>query len=1381
MPAQHHPLGQPVHAAEREGIAFLVRELPPDYHVFSNIDLPTGRGDGSMYEHDAVVVAPHAVFTVELKSWGGRIAGNRDRWTLADGKTVQSPISLLLSKAKTLKGLLQSRDRAFQRVRVEGFVFLTPSDAVPDITPDFSHFVLTRRDLVSTLTNPDWLQAMGAQPLSVGMRWAAVQVLGDGRRPHVLDRIGDYKLQQRLPSEDRPYEAWLALSDLTQQLVVLHVHTLAGDSDKIRSGRRKAALREATLHEALRGGSDVLDYRGYFTVDEDPQRVVLTFEDTTPLLPALTWLAEQKPGIHARLQVAARLCRALALVHGKQLVHRRLSGEALLVEASAEPNSVRLCAFDLARDLTGNAPTITGGSLDHPSFRCTAPEVLRGAEATVRSDLFSLGATLFELLTGRPLFQRVDEVLQPFAVPEVALGHSEAEATFHGLLRALLAVSPADRPENARVVVQALEQVLGALDAPPVEPALQAGRVLRQTYELVRPLGTGATATTWLARHTTTGAQVTLKVGSGGSVVAALQLEADVLRAVTHERLVRFYNLEPGPDGALMLVLAHADGETASLWAEAGDPLTPVTFDTFASGLLGAVGALHAAGWMHRDIKPDNIILAEPSAEPTLLDLGLASRAGQADELAVGSARYKDPLVYVEGRWTPANDLYASALVLYQVLTGAHPFGMSPPDEQRPAMVDAELVPDAFSPEQRARLAAAFTHALSPVREQRPKDAAALLQALRGALADGATVQTAEPVPSPSWLRPDMTPETAVQDLPLASRSHGALVRLGARTLRDLATLDLKAALRLPSVGSKIVRELEQVVGAVRAQWPGLAARAPAIVVRFCPEAAELVGSLDELDAVLPQRARRELESIGVLTTGELAALPDAAVADLDGVGRKTRTELRVALRRLAGVEERPTSWSAWVETLREETGEPAWAVLEALTGLRGGRVRSVEDVAEVRGWTPARVHTAAALGDLHTAASAAQFLAALADETLPAAGLLPLDDCAVALVERLPLGDEGLNALGLARFAGLLLQHAESAAGAADLEIVARPAWTLANLSALHVKLADLGAWPSGRADWRDGPITRGQAARLLWDLQPEPLLNDIVRRGGDAESLLAAALKCVPDVTVSRSGWLHTPPVPLDAALRWQRPTLRPQETADGYAEAVRQEWAAVLDGDLPSALRAAGYVPHERRWCDPARTVLPELATEVLVDPTIQRQRLLAGAPPAIQSLVASRAQGGLRLLCLPPGQHHKVAAQVVTWLRQALGDAEVRVVNVDRLLIDALHHAGYWDFASQFETNPNETWHWAEPVLKQALDDVALAGKPGDVTVFTNPALLGTLRMMPWLSGFYDRARGGRHGLNVLCLPGGVHDNRVRLNETWNLPYVPDMAAVFLEAA
>src|SRR5690606_17590139 len=97
----------------------------------------------------------------------------------------------------------------------------------------------------------------------------------------------------------------------------------------------------------------------------------------------------------------------------------------------------------------------------------------------------------------------------------------------------------------------------------------------------------------------------------------------------------------------------------------------------------------------------------------------------------------------------------------------------------------------------------------------------------------------------------------------------------------------------------------------------------------------------------------------------------------------------------------------------------------------------------------------------------------------------------------------------------------------------------------------------------------------------------------------------------------------------------------------------------------------------------------------------------------------------------------------------------------------------------EQAKEQDWGWAHEPVEAALERELGQLQRGTVTVLGEPALLGTLGLMHWLSGYYERARGGRHGLIVLAVPGGVHDNRVRLNERYNLPYTPDMAAVYLD--
>ena len=90
MTAKFVPIGEPAHDAERQAIRFLVEGLPETYTVYGNPWLV--ERSGVIYELDAVVVAPQAVFVVEIKSYRGRIEGTDTNWYIPE--SIQSPIKL---------------------------------------------------------------------------------------------------------------------------------------------------------------------------------------------------------------------------------------------------------------------------------------------------------------------------------------------------------------------------------------------------------------------------------------------------------------------------------------------------------------------------------------------------------------------------------------------------------------------------------------------------------------------------------------------------------------------------------------------------------------------------------------------------------------------------------------------------------------------------------------------------------------------------------------------------------------------------------------------------------------------------------------------------------------------------------------------------------------------------------------------------------------------------------------------------------------------------------------------------------------------------------------------------------------------------------------
>jgi hypothetical protein len=415
-------------------------------------------------------------------------------------------------------------------------------------------------------------------------------------------------------------------------------------------------------------------------------------------------------------------------------------------------------------------------------------------------------------------------------------------------------------------------------------------------------------------------------------------------------------------------------------------------------------------------------------------------------------------------------------------------------------------------------------------------------------------------------------------------------------------------------------------------------------------------------------------------------------------------------------------------------------------------------------------------LEPLRAEASWAHHLVTVVAASMPPAGFATLEVAAAGLAARLPTTEYGPSALGYARLAGLLLRLEARATEAAQLRWVVRSPWIDDRIVELQGHLAQIGNWP---------PVARTDAEGRLWDATPHEIQRALVRWGADAAQLLDALLKLNDDVLLDRVGGLYTPPVELAAALKVLRPGLVPVVDTPTLLAEVQAAYHGVSipedAKDVEEAIERAFYQRDGDRWVDPARIQLPDSAAPPRVDATIPKQRAAQDhLPPVVATLASQVARGGFRVVALPPSVHHAYGRRLATWLGEKLGTDQVRFVPVDRLVIDALKAADLWKFVPYLEARSDADYRMFHAELATALDDAVRDAQPGRVTVLGQPSLLGPLGLMDWLSGFYERARGRKHGLVVLAVPGGIHEDRVRLNEKYNLPYTPDMAAVYLEA-
>lgn len=228
---------------------------------------------------------------------------------------------------------------------------------------------------------------------------------------------------------------------------------------------------------------------------------------------------------------------------------------------------------------------------------------------------------------------------------------------------------------------------------------LAVGDLLDHRYAIDRPIARGGMSTVYRCVDTRLGREVAAKVLDERYVhdrtfLDRFEREARAMAQLSHPNLVNVYDFSHDGDFVFLIMELITGGTLRELLAERG-PMPPHAAAAVMGATLTGLSIAHRKGLVHRDIKPDNILI-NSDHRVKLADFGLVRAAAESThstDQIVGTVSYLSPEQVDGGRLTQASDVYSAGIVLFELLTGTVPFSGETPLAHAYARLKADVPP----------------------------------------------------------------------------------------------------------------------------------------------------------------------------------------------------------------------------------------------------------------------------------------------------------------------------------------------------------------------------------------------------------------------------------------------------------------------------------------------------------------------------------------------------------------------------------------------------------------------------------------------------------------------------------------------------------------
>ena len=219
------------------------------------------------------------------------------------------------------------------------------------------------------------------------------------------------------------------------------------------------------------------------------------------------------------------------------------------------------------------------------------------------------------------------------------------------------------------------------------------GQMIKGRYQVIKKLGAGGMGTVYLAEQVAIGRRVALKVlhssyATDEEFVRRFRHEARLAASLNHHNIITVYDFDQADEGSLFIAMEYVDGRSLSEVIRQEGPMDIGRAVRLGIQIVEGLEAAHRAGVIHRDIKPDNIMVTgmAENEDVKLMDFGIARLrdTGSMTRLTrsgaiMGTPSYMAPEQIEGGDVSEKTDIYALGIVLYEMLSGGVPFRASTP------------------------------------------------------------------------------------------------------------------------------------------------------------------------------------------------------------------------------------------------------------------------------------------------------------------------------------------------------------------------------------------------------------------------------------------------------------------------------------------------------------------------------------------------------------------------------------------------------------------------------------------------------------------------------------------------------------------------------